>query len=95
VTHAHTVYKIPHGKLVKITLEYDPQTNLIQKVNITGDFFIHPEDGLELLETSIQDTFFSHDVIIKRLDETVTAHHLTLIGVTTEGLTEGILRCRA
>ncbi len=92
--HVHTIYKVPQGKLLKISLDYDDATNVIQQIRITGDFFIHPEDGLELLEESLRHTPYDHDVILKNIKHQITAHQLTLIGVTAEGLTQGIMRCR-
>ena len=92
--HAHSVYKVPQGKLLKISLDYDDTTNVIQQVCLTGDFFIHPEEGLELLEQSLSHTTYNRDAILKRIQHQITAHQLILIGVTAEGLTEGIMRCR-
>ena len=92
--HAHAIYKVPQGKLLKISLDYDDTTNVIQQVCITGDFFIHPEDGLEFLERSLHHSRFDHDAILEKIQHQITAHQLTLIGVTAEGLTQGIMRCR-
>jgi lipoate---protein ligase len=42
--------KIPGGKLVRLDVSYDTQ---IENVKITGDFFLHPEDVLELIQQII------------------------------------------
>jgi len=93
MTLGHTTYKIPHGKLLKITLDYNTTTNTINHITITGDFFIHPEDGLETLETNLHHTPLTRNTILQTITETVTTHHLELIGITPEALTDGIIRC--
>ena len=47
----NSVYKVPGGKLLKISLE--AEGNKIKSVKITGDFFMHPETGVELIEEAI------------------------------------------
>ena len=42
------VYKIPGGKLLKITISH--KDGKIISVKINGDFFAHPEDSIEKLE---------------------------------------------
>jgi lipoate---protein ligase len=42
--------KIPGGKLVRLDVSYDTH---IENVKITGDFFLHPEDVLELIQQII------------------------------------------
>jgi hypothetical protein len=38
------------GKIVKIKISYNQESQLIQTIKITGDFFIHPEEVIEQLE---------------------------------------------
>ena len=38
------------GKIVKIRISYNQESQLIQTIKITGDFFIHPEEVIEQLE---------------------------------------------
>ncbi|MBU4222635.1 MAG: lipoate--protein ligase family protein, partial [Euryarchaeota archaeon] len=42
--------KVKEGKVVKVEVDCD---ELIRKVRITGDFFLHPEDILEEIEKSM------------------------------------------
>ena len=42
--------KIPWGKMVRVEVAYDAQ---IESVKITGDFFLHPEETLELIQQTI------------------------------------------
>jgi len=41
--------KIPEGKLLRVKVELSDKTEIL-KVQITGDFFIHPEEKLKLIE---------------------------------------------
>ncbi len=38
------------GKIVKISMSYNKESQLIHSIKITGDFFIHPEEVIEQLE---------------------------------------------
>jgi hypothetical protein len=46
------VYKVPGGKLLRVSVEYDGGT--IREVRFSGDFFIHPEDALERVEAALK-----------------------------------------
>ena len=37
-------------KLIKISMSYDDKKKVINSIKITGDFFIHPEETLEILD---------------------------------------------
>jgi hypothetical protein len=41
------------GKIVKINLSYKEESQIIQSIKITGDFFIHPEEVIEELEQGL------------------------------------------
>ncbi|MEM2922454.1 MAG: lipoate protein ligase C-terminal domain-containing protein [Candidatus Bathyarchaeia archaeon] len=44
--------KVPQGKLVRV--KFDVAENLIRNIKFTGDFFLHPEDDLEKLESALE-----------------------------------------
>ena len=45
-----SIYKVPNGKLLKVSLDYDEVDNSIEQIRITGDFFAYPEESIELIE---------------------------------------------
>ena len=45
-----STYKVPQGKLLKISIEFDEKNNVIRDIRITGDFFAYPEEAIELME---------------------------------------------
>lgn len=54
------------GKLLKIFVDYDEK---IRKITITGDFFMHPEEGIETLQKGLEGTPVDKEAIKNRLDE--------------------------
>jgi hypothetical protein len=40
--------KIPYGKLIRV--KFSTRDDMISNIMISGDFFLHPEDGIEELE---------------------------------------------
>jgi len=88
-----SVYKIPNGKLLKVFLDYDKKRNLINNICITGDFFAYPEEAIELVENKLKNTMLERELLHEKIQSIVTQYNIQFIGLNTEGLTEGILRC--
>lgn len=84
-----SIYKVPEGKLVKISLEFE--NNKINSVKITGDFFLYPEDGLKMIEQGLAGAELSEQEIVKKINETVHGNNLELFGLNPEGVTKAIL----
>ncbi len=90
----HSVYKVPHGKLLKISLAYNQQKNLIEDIRITGDFFAYPEEAIEYLEEKLKDTFFTKDHVFNTIRSVIQKHNIQFIGLTADELTKAILMCQ-
>jgi len=79
--------KVVGGKLIEVEVTYG-QT--IESAIISGDFFLHPEEGIEDLERSLiglgKDV--SIDEIKIHLDNAITRMKLELIGFTSGDLAE-------
>ena len=90
-----SVYKIPNGKLLKIILDYDGKNNLINSVRITGDFFAYPEESIEVIENELKNTLLERAILLKKIQLSIKEHKIQFIGLHAEGLTEGILMCKA
>jgi hypothetical protein len=91
---SHSIYKIPQGKLLKISLEYNEKNNTITQIKIMGDFFAYPEEAIEVLETYLNGTAIEREVLQKKIQSIITKHDIQFIGVDAEGLTQGILMCK-
>jgi hypothetical protein len=91
--HSQSIYKIPQGKLLKIHLEYNVKDHTITSIKIMGDFFVYPEEAIELLEKKLKHTDLKKAQLIKTINAIVKDHNIQFIGLDAEGLTQGILMC--
>ncbi|MEK6901970.1 MAG: hypothetical protein AABX02_00075 [archaeon] len=82
--HVEITHKIPNGKLVRISLEYD--TTILQNIRICGDFFIHPEETIEEMERALYHlpVEASEERIQSLLDHAVSSKRAELIGIDTQ-----------
>lgn len=88
-------YKVPGGKLVRVRLEYG---RTIEGVTITGDFFLHPEEGIDTLEESLKgmEIGAGEGAMASAVRRAAEAGGLVLVGITPEGVAKAVreaLRC--
>lgn len=81
--HAEIIHKIPGGKLVRLSLEYD--TAVLNHARICGDFFIHPEETIIEMENALLSLPVEAEVerIQQLLDRVVIRRNAQLIGIDT------------
>jgi len=91
--NSKSVYKIPNGKLLKISLEYDENNSTISSVRIMGDFFAYPEEAIEILENELKEIQLEKTILVKKINSVILAKNIEFIGLNAEGLADGILRC--
>ena len=91
---SHSIYKVPQGKLLKISLEYDEKKNVITDIRITGDFFAYPEEAIELLETKLKNIALGRKQLLEKISSIIAEYHIQCIGINAESLTEAILMCK-
>jgi hypothetical protein len=87
---AHNVYK--SQKLIRITLEYDERENTINWITIAGDFFLYPEEALEILEAGLVGTKLQRDTLKQQIDDSL--ENSEVYGFDSTSLTEAILGCK-
>jgi hypothetical protein len=77
------VRKVPGGKLFR--LRFWPRQG---KVSLDGDFFVHPEEGMELLERSLQECARMQDaqVAVRYLEEKIDEGSIVIIGAEAADL---------
>jgi len=83
-----------NGKLLKISLEYDENKNLINNIKISGDFFAYPEEGIELIEKELKDIYLNEEYLKKKIDEIIKKRKIQFIGVDIDSIIKGILMCK-
>jgi len=83
-----SVYKVPNGKLVKVTLEFENEK--ILSVIITGDFFLYPENGIEVIENSLNGADLNRKDLVSKINQAVEKNKLELFGIDADGIVEAI-----
>jgi lipoate-protein ligase A len=86
---ARNIYK--SEKLIKILLEYEEDTKIINSVKITGDFFLYPEENLDKLEVNLIGTKLEKDTIKQKIEECL--NYSEAFGFDSESMTDAILGC--
>ncbi len=80
---------MPNGKLLKIFLE--EKNGKIDDIKITGDFFSHPEEHIELLEKSLKGASIQSTALTFRIQEFFVNFPTELYGVDETSLVSTIL----
>ncbi len=77
--------KVKEGKIVKVEVEFD---NVITKLKISGDFFLHPEEVLDDIEESMLDLKrdVSFDTLVFKIHNIIRNYDAQMIGVSPESL---------
>ena len=72
-------------------MSYDDKKNVIGSIKITGDFFIHPEETIETLESNLVDTKLERNEISKKVE--VSLKDSEAFGFDVNSMTDAILGC--
>jgi len=78
-------------KLIKVSLEYYEHTKIINSISITGDFFIYPEENLDVLEVSLIGTKLEKNCIEQKVEKCLSSSEA--FGFDSESMTSAILGC--
>lgn len=88
---AYNAYK--SQKLIRIMLEYDETENTINWITIAGDFFLYPEEALEILEAALIGTRLDRESLRQEIDNFLKNYEV--YGFDSTSLTEAILGCKS
>ena len=91
--NSKSIYKVPNGKLLKISLIYDKKNKTIDKVSIMGDFFAYPEESIEKMENELINIHLDNDSLLDKINMVIEQNNIEFIGLNAKGLTTGILMC--
>jgi hypothetical protein len=78
ISKGNSVYKVGGGKMIKISLTVDD--GVIRDIRITGDFFVHPEEAVELLESKLAGTRIE-DLAVNIDNEFAGNANVQLVGI--------------
>ncbi|HMK48243.1 MAG TPA: hypothetical protein VK436_16590 [Methanocella sp.] len=89
----HQEEKIPGGKLVRLTIKNDGDNRFVQ---LSGDFFIHPEEGVFLIEEALRDIPENtpESLVQQTIGEVVRKARLEMIGIDVGVIARLYSRCR-
>lgn len=87
---AHNIYK--SEKLIRIMLEYDEIENTISSITISGDFFLYPEEALEILEANLVGKRLEKETLKQEIDNFL--RDIEVYGFNSTSLTEAIVGCK-
>ena len=79
-------YKVPEGKLVR--LKMDVLDGVIKNISITGDFFLHPEEGIMVIEEGLKGVKVSDAE--ERLRDITMKYKLRMVGFDEKSLADAI-----
>ena len=83
--------KVPGGKLLKVTADID--NGVLASVQITGDFFVYPEEELYHLEQLLRFHPLDRDLLLYMIQSYLTQNNVQFYGITPEALTDALMQC--
>jgi lipoate---protein ligase len=86
----HNIYK--SEKLIRIMLEYNEIENTISSITISGDFFLYPEEALEILEANLVGKRLEKETLKQEIDNFLK--DIEVYGFNSTSLTEAIVGCK-
>ena len=87
---SHIIYKVPEGKLVRKEMDYKDK---IEKISISGDFFMHPEDAIEKIEKALIGVELKEESIFDAIVKVAEEEKIEFFGIDAASLTRAILIC--
>ncbi len=87
-------YKVPGGKLLRVQLTLDESTPpRVAWLHLTGDFFMHPEDAIDVLEVCLVGTIWQADALRTRVKAFFDTD-VEVVGADVESVVHVILAAR-
>ena len=83
-----SVYKEPGGKLVRVSLE--EEHGKISSVKVSGDFFMHPEEGIGILEERLEGKRVDPVILEREIRGALEAASVKAFGISPAGLAKAI-----
>ena len=83
--------KITGGKLLRVKADFDSKIN---KVQITGDFFAHPEDVIEKIENSLRnlDVHTSEGDMQNKIENVIAKTNADIVGINAAAIAKNLMK---
>lgn len=93
--HYQATKKVPGGKLLRVkvrTNESAQSTETITDIQISGDFFLHPEESLPAIEKNLigLPKNGAQQLLAAKIRTVLSRQHAAFIGVTPEDIAQTI-----
>lgn len=85
-----SLYKVEGGKMLRLSLEHDGKR--VCSVKIAGDFFMHPEESISLLEHGLKGTPLDESSLQERASSIVRENSIQLFGFAPADLAKAVMR---
>lgn len=82
-------HKVPGGKLLRV--EFEAEGGTIRAFSLTGDFFLYPETGVDLINESLQGCPLEKEEIGRRVAETIASNSIEIVGFGPEDIADAII----
>ena len=82
--------KVQGGKLIRVECDLHERSNVVMRIIITGDFFLHPEEAIEELESSLLMMRAEPEILSSRI-QNFFAKGYVLVGAKPEDFLNAIL----
>jgi lipoate-protein ligase A len=82
-------YKVKGGKMINISVI--KKRDEIQKIKITGDFFLYPEESIEDLEEVLLGKPLNEQELSNTIRKFMEDNYITILGASPEDLAKCIL----
>lgn len=83
------ILKVPGGKMLRVFV--DVNNGVISSIMITGDFFLHPEDVLPMIEEALVGKMVELDALTRYIDDILTERHARFIGASARDVAQAIV----
>ena len=83
-------YKVKGGKLIKVQLT--KKEGKIEKIKITGDFFLHPEELIEELEEALVGQLLNESSLTEFIRALIEKREATVLGISPEDVAKCIMK---
>ncbi len=82
--------KAPGEKLLRVRLDINGGT--VSAARISGDFFIHPEEAVAMLEDALKGPCGTRAAVLARLEKAVISGNIELVGLSIVSIADCTLR---
>ncbi|MEK6867631.1 MAG: hypothetical protein AABX98_02295 [Nanoarchaeota archaeon] len=85
------IHKVPNGKLLKVIADVD--NGILVSVQITGDFFVYPEEELYHLEQLLRFQPLDKQLLLYMIESYLKQNNVQFYGITPDALSDALMQC--